>query len=295
MQSRLPAPARRSAIPTFMHGQLAGIGQIYFQTTPLFGLVFLLSLYMSRPMLALGCLLGVCAASATAYAAGFPEERRQLGLYSFNAALSGIGLSAFYQTTPALVAWIAFAAVLSAVLTHALRNARLPVLTFQFVVVMWVARVYGPAFGLQELSESPANCLEAPLVYMSCAFGQVSFISLAPLGMLMWAALALHRWHMAMWALGGALGAWAFAFGGELLLPGVGFGAQATGIGANAVLVMLALHEHRRHWALRLLGAGVASLLCLGIGASGLPYFTLPFVLATWAVLAFSQPAPSKA
>lgn len=272
---------------------LAGIGQIYFQAAPLPGAVLLLCLYLSRPSLALGCLLGVIAATATAGAAGFPRQQRQLGLYGFNAALSGIGLCSFYQPNPALWLWIVLAGVLTAGVTHAfLRWSKLPALTFQFVLVMLLAASFGPALGLERLPalQTPGACSAGLLAYPWCIAGQVSFIASAPLGCLVWLALARQGWQAAAWALLGAVLAWC-ALLGDGLWPQLQIGAQAVGMGVNAMLALLGLSVFQRAWPLRLCGGALSIALCLALGGRALPYFTLPFVLATWTVLLLSRPA----
>lgn len=272
---------------------LAGIGQIFFQAAPLTGAALLLCLYLSRPVLVFGCMLGVIAATATACAAGFPREQRQQGLYGFNAALSGVGLCSFYQINPALLVWIVLAGVLMAFVTHAfLCWCKLPALTLQFVLLMLLAEVFGPASGLHRLPQLQTfgTCSSALLNYSFCVTGQISFISSVPLGMLVWTALTHQRWHLGAWALLGAFIAWCVLVLGTSLWPQAHIATQAAGMGVNCMLVMLGLSIYQRTWSLRFLGSGFSILLCLVFGRMALPYFTLPFVLATWTVLLLSRP-----
>ena len=292
----LPTRLKNTAL-SLLQSLLAAIGQIYFQAAPLTGAVLLMCLYLSRPVLALGCLLGVIAATATACAAGFPRQQRQQGLYGFNAALSGIGLCSFYQFEPALLAWIALAGVLTAFVTHAfLRWCKLPALTLQFVMLMLLAAVLGPVSGLHRLPplQTSGTCSLVLLNYPFCVTGQIGFISSVPLGMLMWTALAHHHWHLGVWALLGALIAWYALVLGNGLSPQAYIATQAAGMGTNCILVMLGLSVHQRAWPLRFLGGGFSILLCLIFGKMALPYFTLPFVLATWTVLLLSKPGSGE-
>lgn len=289
------SPGRTSAwrvgVPLAVQGQLSAIAQIYLQSSPIFGTVVLLCLYLAQPALALGCLLGACVASATAWALAFPDGDRRQGLYSFNAALSGAGLCAGYQFSSALAAWIAVIAVLTSLFSRAAQRAGIPVLTSLFVGAMWLTIAVAPWLGLQPLAHAvdaaaaTGGCSLSPLSYLSCAVGQVSFIGPAALGMLVWAVLARHRWHLAMWTLCGAALAWCVASSAELILQWPVVTAQATGMGINSALAVLALSTFERSWPQRLLGAMLSILLSLALGATGQPYFTLPFVLATWAVL----------
>jgi urea transporter len=289
------SPGRTSAwrvgVPLAVQGQLSAIAQIFLQSSPIFGTVVLLCLYLTQPILALGCLLGACIASATAWALAFPDDDRRQGLYSFNAALSAVGLCAGYQFGSALAAWIAVIAVLTALLSRAAQRFGIPVLTSLFVGAMWLTIGVAPLLGLQPLAHAadPAaatgGCSLSPLSYQFCVLGQVSFIGPAALGMLVWAVLARHRWHLAMWTLFGSALGWCVASSADLILSWPVVTAQATGMGINSALAVLALSTFERSWPQRLLGAMLSMLLCLMIGTTGQPYFTLPFVLATWVVL----------
>lgn len=283
----------QNAVFSLLQSLLAGIGQIYFQAPPLNGAVLLLCLYLSRPALALGGMLGVTVATATACAAGFPREQRQQGLYGFNAALSGIGLCSLYHLNQALLAWIVLAGVLTACVTHAfLRWCKLPALTLQFVLLMLLAAVLGPVSGLHRLPplQTAGICSSGLPDYAFCVTGQIGFISSVPLGMLVWTALAHQRWQPGASAMLGALIAWCAQVLGNSLWPQAQIATQATGMGVNCTLVMLGLSVHQRAWPLRFLGSGFSILLCLLFGRMTLPYFTLPFVLATWTVLLLSRP-----
>jgi urea transporter len=278
---------RGIAMPAALRSQLAGIGQIYFQCSPVFGLVFLLCLYLTRPVLALGCLLGVGAATATAVLARFPAEQRNAGLYGYNAALSGIGLCAGYQFNAALLAWIVGAGVASCMLMWLFQRAGLPMLTIWFVLVMWLANGVGAVLGLRELPAVPGAgaCVMTPLSYVLCAFGLIAFIGSAPLGMLMLAALASREWRQCMWILCGAVSAWCVVFAGEGVWPQTGFSANTVGIGVNGILVMLAASGYQQPWPLRLAAFIFSTTLCLLFDSLALPYLTLPYIFGLWICL----------
>lgn len=274
--------APRVAVPLALQRQLTAIGQIYFQDSPIFGTVLLLCLYLSGPVLALGCVVGVASAALAAWALKLPKERRDNGLYSYNGALTGIGLCAGYQWGGALLLWIAAAGALTAVLTCAAERARIPPLTLPFVLMMWLAGAAGPVGGLQGASPPAGACGTSVVGYLFCPMGQATFIGIAPLGMLLWAAMARRRWHMAMWGLSGAALSWLSIALAGLIWPGSGIEAHAAGAGINSTLCMLALSAGRTRWPLRLAGAVLSIALSVALGDAGLAYFTLPFILATW-------------
>lgn len=272
-------------MPAWLQTPLAGIAQIYFQSSPIFGIVLLLCLYLAGPALALGAVLGVAVASVAAWLMGYPVEQRRSGAYGFNAALSGVGLCATYQLTPALVAWIAVVGMLAPWLTEAARRRGFPVLTSLFVATMWMAMAAPDVAGLTPAAPVLIACAAAPLSRMFCGVSQIAFIDAAPLGMLLWAMLARRDWHTAMWALGGA----AMTFAALKLVPGLwpqaGVVAQAGCMGVNCVLVMLGLSVFGTAWQSRLAGGALSIVLCIAFGKLGVAYFTLPFVLATWLFL----------
>lgn len=276
--------AARVAVPVVLQRQLTAVGQIYFQESPIFGAVLLLCLFLSGPSLALGCVLGVTCASLAAWAFKFEQERRHIGLYGFNGALAGIGLCAVYQLAGPLLFVVAGAGTLTAVLTYAAERARIPPLTLPFVMAMWLASVAAQSFGLQGVPPAPGGWGTPVANYLFCSMGQAVFIGAAPLGMLLWAALARRHWHQAMWGLSGALLSWLAITLASRLWPGVGIESRATGAGVNSTLAMLALGAHEYRWPSRVSSAMLSTALSIGLGAAGIDYFTVPFILATWMI-----------
>jgi len=274
--------ASRLAVPVVLQRQLTALGQIYFQDSPVFGAVLLLCLLLSGPPLALGCVLGVACASLAACAFKPPEERRHNGLYGFNGALAGIGLCAVYQVDGPLLLTVASAGALTAASTYAAERARMPPLTLPFVLTMWLAGAVAQGIGLQESMPAPGGGGTTLTSYLFCSMGQAAFIGGAPLGMLLWAALARRHWHQAMWGLSGALFSWLAIMLANQLWPGAGIETQSTGAGINSTLVMLALGASKCRWLSRLAGVAFSIMLSVGLGATGIHYFTLPFILAIW-------------
>jgi urea transporter len=266
--------------------QLVGIGQIYFQASPIFGTVLLLCLYLNAPALALGCALGVSSASRAAWAMRLPPENRHNGIYSFNGALTGIGLCAAYRLDGALLVWIAASGLLTAALTQVMQRLRIPPLTLPFVLMMWLVMAIGQNFGLQP-SPLPgdSSCGSAPLNYLFCTLSQATFIGLAPLGMLLWAAMSRCDWHLAMSALGAASISWLTFIAAAAAWPDSGIAVHATGAGINSTLAMLALGSRQCRLHLRMAGVALSMALSIALGGLSLPYFTLPFILATWVML----------
>ena len=267
------------------------MAQVYFQQAPLGGAVLLLCLWLGKPALALGCVLGAAAAIATACMARWPSADIERGVYACNGALGGAALAALYQPTPALLAWICAGGAATAAASRRFQRAdTVPALTAPFVALMLAAAALGPAGGLQALSAGAApGCGGALPGYIFCVIRQIHFIDAMPLGAPLLAALSLRDWRYGAWAMGAAALAWYLLTLGELW-PQAGTAAQAGGMGVNCVLAVLGLRAHRRGRRTRVLGGLGAIALSLVFGKLGLPYFTLPFVLASWIALALSAP-----
>jgi len=100
--------------------------------------------------------------------------------------------------------------------------------------------------------------------------------------------LARRHWHLAMWALSGAALSWLAIMLASQLWPGSGVEAYAAGAGINCTLAMLALATHQCRWPWRFAGAALSMALSLALGILSVPYFTLPFILASWLALALA-------
>ncbi|MES2349500.1 MAG: urea transporter, partial [Pseudomonadota bacterium] len=176
----------------------------------------------------MGCALGVSSASLAAWAMRLPPENRHNGVYSFNGALTGIGLCAGYRLDGALLVWIAASGLLTAALTQVMQRLRIQPLTLPFVLMMWLVAAAGQSFGLQPLTTpAAASCGSAPLNYLFCTLSQATFIDLTPLGMLLWAAMSRRDWHLAMSALAGASISWLTFIATAAAWPDSGIAAHA--------------------------------------------------------------------
>jgi urea transporter len=268
--------SRGAAVPLVLQRQLVGIGQIYFQATPVFGAVLLFCLYLSGPILAAGAVLGVSVASLVAWALVYAKADRDKGLFSFNGALSGIGLCACYEAGWPLCVAIVLAGVLTAIFSRCAQLCKLPVLTSGFVLVMWLAIVMAPVPGLTP--RSYAGCRLADETLLFCAWAQASFVPSAWLGCLLLASTAWLSRRASLWVLGAGIAVWAVAS------TGIGIRGQVADIAMNCMLTALGLSVYRFPHGLRVAGIVLGGLLAWIMGQLGMPCLTLPFILATWSV-----------
>lgn len=121
----------------------------------------------------------------------------------------------------------------------------------------------------------------------ACGIGQISFVAGALPGLCIAAAITAQSWREGLWlGIGAAAG---------LLVAQVS-GAQAMSIGlmVNLALIAQGLAVFGRSVPARVLALGLGAGLCLLLGALRLPYFTLPFNLATWCLLLASKPVSGR-
>lgn len=266
---------------------LRQVGQIHFQGSALTGLVMLLALAAVSPAAAAGAAFASATALFTAFAARLPKNALQQGLYGYNAALTGAGLLSFF--TPSLPVF-AFLAVISAVSVFAtarwLAWGKLPALTIQFVLAMWLAFALEPWLGARL---APAGCTP-DWTFISCGIGQVTFIGGTLPGLAVWIAFTYYAREQGLWLGLGAALSWLGALLLDALLPGLHAGDQMIGLAVNAGLVAQGLTVFGRSPKQRLVGIVMCFPLCLSLGQAGVPYFTLPFNLVTWALLAWVRP-----
>lgn len=305
-----------------LHGLAANFAQIYFIPSAGAGVLLLAVLALADRPAALTGLAASAIASAIAIALRLPAEQRRKGLVGYNAALTGIAFGALWQPGVSGFVWLAACVALTVVVSAGLARRRFPALTGPFIGVMaltWVAQSW---VGLVPRAGALA-CDAATPGFVFCSVGQVVFIAPLVLGLLTWYVLALWNVRATLWALAAAVAVWAGLVSATSLVSRTlptwlaslsslssltSFGlswpsiaAQAGGMGVNAFLAALGLGAFGRPASQRFAGAWLASILCVVLGHAlapiGWPYFTLPFNLAVWTVLAVSraQPSPESA
>lgn len=266
-----------------LHQLLGSVAQIYFQSAPAFGLALLCCLLLADPLLVCGGLYCAAIACGVAWLAGFCDDQRQQGRYSFNAALSGIGLCASYQICIALAAWAAGVAVLAALISRITQRSAMPVLTSPFVLAMWLSAAVAPSLGLEPrmapLGAAPdVGFLSGALA----AIGAISFVPGGLLGGVLIGALACQEWRGGVWLLSGAILGLVVGNALNLWFP---VAALVQGMAANCALTGLGLHFFAINWAGRIGGMVSSCVLCLLFASAGIPAYTAPFILASWLIL----------
>jgi urea transporter len=92
---------------------LSGYGQICFNDNPFSGLLFLAACFAGSPQHGISSIVATLASTAAACLLGAPRDALRLGLYSYNAALAGMGLALFvFPGQGITLAGLVYAAVL---------------------------------------------------------------------------------------------------------------------------------------------------------------------------------------
>lgn len=281
-----------------------GIGQVFFQENALSGLLFVVGIALSSPVMAVGLVVGSAVGCAVAWALKFDRGEILAGIYGFNAALVGIASFFFFQPGPASIGVMIAGSALAAVVTYAARRyLPFPTYTGPFVVTTWAVYFIGSAIGALPVEGYPLLVPNLPLgpavEVVGHGVGQVMFQASIWTGLFFLAGIAVSDRTHAAWVLVGAI------VGGVVAGYHVQVGERAVDpermverdlfenirlglYGYNATLAPVALFLWRRSAIAPLLGMLLTVPITELFPMTGLPALTAPFVLATWAVLGLS-------
>ncbi|MBV4484257.1 urea transporter [Pseudomonas sp. SWRI153] len=282
----MPANHFTTHCPDWAEALLNGFSQIFLQRHPLCGLLCLLAILLTAPVLFAGALLGGVAGLLTAQRRNYAKADRQAGLFSYNGVLLGLLLSLYFPWSPLLPPLILAAGGLSAMVTQqwlkrVYRSRAIPAYTSPFVGMSWVLLLFAePSPALVHLEMNTLNLLAAQLR----GLGQVMFLDHPLAGALIAAGLLIADRRAFCWALLAS----AIGLASSLLQhePGIAL----LGLGSyNAVLAALAFSGQRQHPWLPLLGIVLALLVTPLFAALGLATLTAPFILACWLIRAGVQ------
>jgi len=115
-----------------------GIGQVIFQSNIWAGILFMVGVFISRPIAAIYAIVGIALSGMLAYQLKEPISDIYLGLLSYNALLCSI---TFGGNKSEDVLMTLISVVLSVLITVQMRHLNLPVLTFPFVLATWLTIV----------------------------------------------------------------------------------------------------------------------------------------------------------
>ena len=297
----------RQPLLDFTNTCLRGVGQIAFANNPFSGLLIVLAVGLQSDWVALTLLVGIAAATLTAYWLKLDRPSIRNGIFGFNGALVGLALGTFgsWGNGSGSGAWllaIALGAALTTVLMQKLglwmaSHWKIPAMGIPFHIVAYgflAISLYVPQpvfqLGSPPPFSNPAETLEGArlLSALITGLGQIFFSGGLVSAVLVVLALALCSPTGALvGVLGGAIG----------LITGLALGTDLNVLYAglwsyNSALTAIAIGgifyaPNRRSVAIASLGAFVTALagwlLGLGLGPLGLPILAVPFHVGTYA------------
>lgn len=125
-----------------------GFGQVIFQDNIWAGILFIIGIFIHRPIAALYAILSIALSSFIAYRLGEPVNDIYLGLLSYNAVLCAITFAGNKAENFLLVL---IAVVLSVFIMIQMRHMSLPALTFPFVLATWLTLLIKTAKQMAQL------------------------------------------------------------------------------------------------------------------------------------------------
>ncbi|MCZ2341576.1 MAG: urea transporter [Bacteroidales bacterium] len=279
-----------------------GIGQVMFQENALTGLLFVVGIALSIPLLAAALVAGAVIGTVVAWLARFDKGEVLAGIYGFNPAL--VGIATLFLFEPGLVSLVLLV-VGSIVATFVTRWCRayvpFPTYTAPFVVTTWGIFFLAPALGAVAVGAGYPALLANPPVGLTITaiahgIGQVMFQASVWTGLFFAIGIAVNCRPHAVWVVAASFVGMLVAnyqdvAGLEILDPEQLVGRRhaeniTLGLyGYNATLVALALFLNRRTLVAPILGMILSVPLTEVFPQLGLPALTAPFVLATWIIL----------
>ena len=278
---------------------LRGIGQVFFQESELTGLLFVIGLAISSPLMALGAVVGSVIGLATARTLKYDEAETNAGIYGFNSTLVGIATLFFFNPSLVSVVLLLVGCVVAAVVTWCMRRwLPFPTYTTPFIVTTWGVYFIGRALGAVHVDPGPALQNVGIVSVIAHGIGQVMFQGNLWTGLFFLVGIAVNDRVHAIWVLlGSVVGmlvasyhatAGSSALHIERLLEHVHSDNIALGLyGYNATLTAVALYLWRKSVIPPLLGIILSVPVTELIPILGLPALTAPFVLTTWLVMVF--------
>jgi urea transporter len=275
---------------------LKGIGQIMLQENSLTGLIFLIGIFLNSPLLALGLLIGTVVGTLTAQVLKYDQGNINSGLYGFNAALVGIAMLVFFHSTVMVWIGIILLSALSTVLMNFCLQKKIPIFTFPFILLVWIALYFFHNVAPVEAptEEELAGLIPQNFDLKNFGFGygevifQGSFIS----GVLFMIAVYISNPNASLYGMAGSFAASIFAY----LLIDKFDAVQQGWFTFNAVLCAITFSGLERKNGVYVLIAVFLSVVIENFMMDrGLIFLTFPFVLATWLTLVIRDVLVKKA
>lgn len=265
-----------------VYALLRGVGQILLQNSRVVGLLFLIGYFINSWRIACFGLFGLLCGYLAAFK--FPADRKEAGLYGYNATLVGLAMGYFFGFSWGSLIAAGLGAAISTWVMHLMLHFKIRPFTFPFVVTTWVLFPILKMLGIMAASDQVFTITGTPqwISGLFLGFGVTMFQFNVITGALVFIALFWRsRLTVGYAALGSATG---------IFVPIIlGFSSVSTYLGLfafNAVLCGIVFAGKRGR---DFMFAMVAFLLSIFIMwffmLMKLDALTFPFVLSTWVTL----------
>lgn len=279
---------------------LTGVGQIFLQQSHKAGTLSVLAMTITHWALGLFCFLGSLIGCLTAYALRFPKNQIEQGLYGFNGSLAMMCVLVTFGYgslgNPMLWCVAIFTAVLATLIMRVFLYYQKMALTFPFVLSCWLVLGFVGHYQLFGLTRA-VFALSAMSDWQKWAmpfyaWGEVNFSDNLITGILLFVAVAIGEFGVAIWGLIFAVLASVFAYG-VFDIPQIELFAGLYGY--SAVLVACVFAGRGRSSLYYGLGAMLLSVpIQYFTKQIGLPTYTFGFIGAVW-IMTFIKNKLSKA
>ena len=282
LSTRLRLPMQIERLDPLLHG----FAQIGFQHNRLSGVLFIVAIALSSPLMLLAALGAMATAFLTARRLGAREDDLQAGLYGYNPALMAIALVIWLPHSWSLALMVLAGGAMTALIMFALRrHSRVPPYSVPFILTAWLMLLIslGSGIGLNTpaLIDGAAPAVE---VFLS-GIGQVGFQQEPLSGALILLAVAVSSLSAAAWTALAALTSLVLA---QLISADPALTASGL-FGFNAILATLVLSQYAglSGWhkpLVILLATSLTVVLTAAFISIGMIAFTTPFVTTLYLI-----------
>jgi urea transporter len=270
-----------------------GYAAILFCESPWIGVAFL-ALTLAAPNVGAAGLLAALLAGWLAKRLGIGGAAGTPSIY--NSLLVGLSLGALYRLDVSILMLIAIGTLLTVLLTQVLSEAlaryRLPVLSLPFVLVAWTTWLAARALQGVEFMPAPVAATTGMAPWLDGFFTALGWFFFQPyplIGVLLFAGVAWSSRYLALLALCGYAVGDAVLHGfpyQPLTAPHTGFNFMLAAMAIGGVFAV----PSRASFLLAMAGSALAALFTVVLvpllAPYQLPVFTMPFLLATFILLA---------
>jgi urea transporter len=263
---------------------LKGIGQIMLQENALTGLLFLIGILSNSLMMGIAAIVSVFVGTMTAKLLKYDKDEINAGLYGFNATLVGVGLIFYFDSSLIIWAAIILLSSLTAVIMNFCLRKKIPIFTFPFIFILWIAIfIYPETHHLTDeilIADSPIAAFE--IKYLGLGFGEVMFQGSLLSGLIFFTGVYMNSRIAALYGVFGVVFSVMIAVYYKDNLEHVSNGL----FGFNALLCAITFSGFKKRDIIYVLIAATLSVYIEDFMLRHeLEILTFPFVLATWITL----------